>query len=123
MANEEVGYQAVHLRLKNAYGPAREHGCVGCDERAVDWAYDGEDPEELSEDGRTRPYSLKLEHYRPMCRACHRQSDLRETCRKGHPRTEENTYRYSKNRTRYCKPCRREYMRAFRAQKESIRNG
>lgn len=50
---------------------------MACGEQASDWAYDGEDPDELHEDvgGGIAPlaYSQKAEHYRALCRRCHRK--------------------------------------------------
>jgi hypothetical protein len=46
---------------------------------AKEWSYDYSDPNELVEvrNGRRYPYSLDVNRYRPLCKACHNASDLR----------------------------------------------
>lgn len=66
---ERPSYGAMHRRLRSRRGRASEFPCVECGEQAQEWAYDHEDVGALTSDG--LPYSLDLEHYRPMCRHCH----------------------------------------------------
>jgi hypothetical protein len=40
------------------------------------WSYDGADPDERTEPGRGRRYSLDPARYRPRCRFCHRRALL-----------------------------------------------
>ena len=76
----DPSYKAVHTRLRKARGPAKDHVCP-CGAQAFDWAYDHTDPEErhrlVKIAGREyeMTYSQKLEHYRPLCRKCHRRLD------------------------------------------------
>jgi hypothetical protein len=75
------GYDAAHRRIARSLGPASAHACLECAGRAAEWAYLGGDPDELT----TRPdlrrehpglaYSLKPEHYGPLCKPCHRRRD------------------------------------------------
>ena len=39
-----------------------------------------------------------------------------ETCKRGHPRTEENTWRSPTTGRRTCRPCLRENLRRWRAE-------
>jgi hypothetical protein len=68
-----MGYDAVHRMLRVKRGPARDHRCCGCGLWAKQWAYDHEDPEEVSRNGRT--YSTDLAHYFPLCGPCHFRFD------------------------------------------------
>jgi 5-methylcytosine-specific restriction endonuclease McrA len=69
-----VGYWAVHKRLRREMGAAREHLCTSCGAQALDWAYDGEDVDELISDEGMH-YSVDPDHYWPMCRRCHQKQD------------------------------------------------
>ena len=73
---QSVGYQAVHRRLKFERGEASQFDCGQplCTKQAREWAYDHGDPNEQCDGGLS--YSLKLEHYLPLCVACHRRFDL-----------------------------------------------
>lgn len=71
-------YGAMHYRVKMARGAARDHECAHvCGRKADHWAYDHEDPDEVSEyrHGRTMRYSLDPAHYLPLCRWCHAKFD------------------------------------------------
>lgn len=77
-----TSYGVVHTRLRTERGSASEHECSRCGERARHWAYDGLDPNELEgkrENGSGELvavlYSVKLEHYRPLCVRCHNHQD------------------------------------------------
>lgn len=77
---DDIGYPGVHHRIRRTRGNARNFACVMCGGRARDWAYDHCDPNELqvpadAERFAGMPYSLDLEHYQPMCKACHNQFD------------------------------------------------
>jgi hypothetical protein len=72
---EAGGYIQAHVRVKSARGAAREHKCIQCGARAAHWAYDHGDPGERT-DPDEGPYSLKSEHYRPMCVRCHKRFDM-----------------------------------------------
>lgn len=71
-------YAAAHLRIKRAKGPAKNYECLHCHRAALDWAYDGSDPNELvSTDPRRfgMRYSLDIDRYLPLCRGCHNRLD------------------------------------------------
>lgn len=66
---DQVGYAAVHARLRRGKGKASAFQCIQCGDQAKDWAYDHTDPDErFDADG---PYSLDPDRYHPMCRPCH----------------------------------------------------
>lgn len=84
---EEVAptYQAMHKRVYKQRGPARDHTCP-CGEPAEQWAYDHQDPYELTEWRKTGPravvrevpYSTCLDHYVALCFGCHVKLDTPE---------------------------------------------
>ncbi len=70
----DLTYPGAHQRVYAAKGRASDNSCK-CGEPAEDWAYDGQDPQELT-DPQGRSYSLDPEHYEPLCRTCHKNEDL-----------------------------------------------
>ena len=90
---EVVTYGGAHARVKRAAGEADLYPCVDCGGPAQDWSYDHEDPDEiygwLPRHPNSRgndcyaPYSLKVEHYQPRCKRCHRRLDLASAKTKG----------------------------------------
>lgn len=72
---DALGYQAAHVRVATARGPASAHACVDCGMPATDWAYNHTDPSELRRPNGTCPYSPNPDHYSPRCRKCHRALD------------------------------------------------
>ena len=68
-----VGYNAAHYRVVRAKGRAAIHTCCRCTKGAEHRAYDHQDPSQMI--GTGGPYSLKPEHYWPMCRSCHKRFD------------------------------------------------
>ena len=70
---DDVGFSAVHRRLKVTRGRAAQEACVDCDEPASEWSYDHCDPDE--QQSPSGPYSTDLTHYEPRCTACHRKFD------------------------------------------------
>ena len=66
-------YAGAHLRIKAARGPAKNYVCQFCESRpALDWAYDGQDPSELTSAVRNgKRYCLDVFRYIPLCRGCH----------------------------------------------------
>lgn len=69
-----ASYNAVHERLRNWQGPARERLCR-CGKQARHWAYQHSDPNpSFTRTG--LPYSTILTHYAPMCVPCHKRMDL-----------------------------------------------
>ena len=76
---DSVRYTSAHDRVRRKYGKSSDHACVECGGPASHWAYDHNDPDELLADGYSAnpiPYSLKPDHYRPMCVPCHKAFDL-----------------------------------------------
>lgn len=75
---DQVGYNDMHARVRRTRGPASEYTCVGCGNRADDWSYDANDPDELvAKEGQAAGmrYSLDPEHYEPRCKKCHTRYD------------------------------------------------
>lgn len=68
-----IGYAAAHDRVKSTRGLAGEHACASCQRPAQEWAYNGIDPDELSEG--LLAYSADPGNYDPMCRSCHKRVD------------------------------------------------
>lgn len=76
---DEVGYQAVHVRLRSQRGSASALTCP-CGAPAAQWAYDHADPEELrSPEG--YPYSVNLDRYAALCVPCHMALDGKQESR------------------------------------------
>ena len=76
-----VGYNGAHDRVRSEKGSASEHPCAECHRPAQHWAYDHSDPDQLIWDGsngrnKGQAYSLKPDHYLPMCVPCHKASDI-----------------------------------------------
>lgn len=71
-----ISYWSVHHRLAVERGPAGSHACAECAGPAVDWSYDGADPDERTDPIRGYRYSLDLARYRPRCRSCHRRATV-----------------------------------------------
>lgn len=78
-AGSEVEYKAAHLRVKRARGVAKRYKCE-CGAQAQHWAYDHEDPAELT-DPRGLRYSGDPSRYQPMCAPCHSEFDRMERLR------------------------------------------
>jgi len=75
---DDIGYSAAHFRVRQLRGPAAAHACAACGDPACEWAFDHSTPVEDTRyhaDG--RPYSPRVEAYRPLCISCHRQDDKR----------------------------------------------
>jgi hypothetical protein len=73
---DDVGYSAVHVRLKKWRGKPVDQTCA-CGDTARTWAYDHSDPnEKTSAEG---PYSLDLYRYTAMCYSCHTTLDHQRT--------------------------------------------
>ena len=70
----EAGYDAAHRRAVARWGRAKGHVCLHCGGRAAHWAYDKSDPRDLI-DKRGCRYSLKPDHYIPLCVSCHWRFD------------------------------------------------
>jgi hypothetical protein len=72
---DDVGYSAVHSRLRSHRGSAADHSCQQCGGQAAHWAYDHADPAERY-DPAAGPYSTDSDHYVPMCVPCHKRLDI-----------------------------------------------
>lgn len=72
---ENVGYPAVHARLRRLQGPASDHTCITCGSAAEEWAYQHTAPDERISEATGLPYTTDLAHYAPMCLSCHHQFD------------------------------------------------
>lgn len=74
-------YNTVHSRLMRDRGSASKYFCVECGQQASQWSYDHKDPNELSgtsgTNGTVCRYSANPEHYRALCRICHRWQDAK----------------------------------------------
>lgn len=121
-----TSYHAVHHRLRRTRGPASAQLCA-CGNRASAWAYDRSDLNELTEwvkGGGKVIYSADLERYQPMCTPCHHTLDHppRTSCKRGHEYTPENTY-IRTNGWYFCKTCRRDLQRQWRAAHPQWRDG
>lgn len=80
LVGEVPGYAAAHRRITRSMGPASAYTCVDCDGPALEWAYNGGDPDELvagalSGEPPGLRYSLHMEFYSPRCVPCHRAMD------------------------------------------------
>lgn len=75
---DAVGYYMAHHRVIHVRGKAKLHLCVDCGATALDWSYQGGDPNELTQETGARSgitYSLEPAYYAPRCRPCHREFD------------------------------------------------
>jgi hypothetical protein len=70
---DDVGYNAMHARVRTRLGSAREQRCVDCDGAASGWSYDHADPDEKTglAMGVERQFSTDITHYVPRCKRCH----------------------------------------------------
>ena len=66
-------YETAHRRLCDELLPSML-GCQHCGGQAHDWAYDHNDPDELTSQEGLR-YSANPRRYFPLCRPCHVQFD------------------------------------------------
>lgn len=78
---EIVSYSSAHRRLYETRGSASRYQCSapGCVRTARDWAYDGTDPNpfvEYKASGHPLYYSTDPNRYQPLCRSCHRRSEI-----------------------------------------------
>jgi hypothetical protein len=74
---DDVGYNAMHARIRSRLGSARDRQCVGCGGPAHSWSYDHADPDERTAtvQGMPRAYSIDITHYVPRCKRCHSTFD------------------------------------------------
>lgn len=76
VAGTGTSYRAVLARIRATHGAPEAQRCTDCGGAAAVWSYDGADPDERTETGRGRRYSLDPARYRPRCRFCHRRAAL-----------------------------------------------
>jgi hypothetical protein len=76
--HDDIGYGAMHDRLRRERGGAANRPCAHCGTQAAQWAYDHLDPNErVGDKGLT--YSVETAHYLPLCLPCHWQFDRAST--------------------------------------------
>jgi hypothetical protein len=75
----DVGYHAVHDRLRGERGPARGYTCLDCGGQAAEWSYLGGAPDERIDPSVGYAYTVDLSCYAPRCRSCHRTADASRT--------------------------------------------
>lgn len=76
---EHPTYHAMHCRIRSVKGRASNYICP-CGSWAQDWSYNrGCAGEVMSE--RNFPYCYHVDHYEPLCRACHRIKDTQLSVR------------------------------------------
>jgi len=73
---DDVGYAAVHRRLRRTRGSASTYPCAQCGKPAYQWSYDHADSAQRT-DSLGLPYSIDLAHYLPRCTPCHKRFDLK----------------------------------------------
>lgn len=76
-----TGYFGAHQRIRKVRGRAADYLCEECGEvRAKQWAYNHEDPNELTMPHPNRDatlvYSLDPSFYIPLCAPCHKLFDV-----------------------------------------------
>lgn len=71
---DDVGYSAVHSRVRRVKGAASDYPCVDCGGNAQHWSVDRDAPRLRFEDG--MPYSSEPDDYYPRCAACHKAYDM-----------------------------------------------
>ena len=75
---DRPAYAAAHMRVRAERGPAKNYSCIVCGSQAMDWSYDGDDPNELYGPVKSLKwsyYSKNPSYYSPMCRKCHVAED------------------------------------------------
>lgn len=78
---DDASYFAVHYRVRNQRGSARDHPCVDCGGQARHWSYSGgcerETPRRRDDAGRviSPPYCPHVECFAPRCISCHWRHD------------------------------------------------
>jgi hypothetical protein len=75
----DVGYAAVHDRLRRERGRASGYSCHDCGSPADEWSYLGGAPDERIDSRVKFPFSTDLTFYVPRCRSCHRSADAGRT--------------------------------------------
>jgi len=77
LSGHNITYTGMHKRIKDKRGKASQHQCINCDNQANEWAYNHQDPNQLTETrgGKTKPYSPDHSFYDPMCKRCHTKRD------------------------------------------------
>lgn len=78
-----VLYRSAHTRIQYRRGKAAQFDCMVCFGPAHEWAYNGQDPEELlgrpnRDQEHLATYSADPAYYEPMCRSHHRASAIAE---------------------------------------------
>jgi len=69
------GYNKIHDEVRAEKGLATMYLCVDCPNRAANWSYDNNDPNEHF-NLKLQYYSENVDHYVPRCMPCHQQFDM-----------------------------------------------
>jgi hypothetical protein len=76
---DDIGYTGAHARVRYRRGPASEHTCLHCGERARDWALSHDTPchrlRTGTVAGREVVFSPDPGAYMPLCGSCHVRYD------------------------------------------------
>lgn len=65
-------YNELHRRVVAAFGPAKDHKCIDCGDRAYDWTLnESKVTGPILTSGTSRYAPDDLEAYEPRCRRCH----------------------------------------------------
>jgi hypothetical protein len=102
--SESIGYTGAHERVNRTFGKAYEHCCVRCDGQAEEWSYDYLDQDDKIDVRRGIRYSLKPEHYMPLCTACHRWCDLGVKVRESGTLLKRRYRRHKRGDHSLCRP-------------------
>jgi hypothetical protein len=91
--HSHITYEAAHIRVKQAKGPAAEWPCIDCGEPAAEWSYDHADNVEYVCSKRYVLYSIDPQRYQPRCRTCHKRHDMnRRGVADSKPQTQTNPH-------------------------------
>lgn len=107
---DDVGYQAMHRRIKKARGSAVCYDCQHCGKTAAEWAYDHRDSDARTDRSTSFLYSVDVWHYFPLCHLCHFRFDAdqrhatRKLCPQGHDYAIYMTV-VGKDRRHRCRKC------------------
>ncbi|MEZ5411042.1 MAG: hypothetical protein R2761_23630 [Acidimicrobiales bacterium] len=82
LPRDKPNYLSAHKRVHRRKGKAKDFACANnCGRPASQWAYDHEDPNELTGPMKVRGQVVELafstdpEHYVPLCGTCHHRLD------------------------------------------------
>lgn len=78
LTDDKATYTAVHHRIRELRGSAKEYQCADCGNQAKHWSYNHDDPNERRElvGKYTLAFSTDLTCYSPRCVRCHKKHDM-----------------------------------------------